>query len=306
MNRFLRLARLHKLMDQADDGSGQGKGGGGGGADDGSKGNPGNDGKGAGDDGSGQGKGGDDGKGDPANKGGAGVSDEVARLVRETMQRKEKIENLNKELGPLKELAEAIKGLGGLEAIKGLVSEKRTAEEQQLEAKGEWDRLKARMAEENQRVVAEKDGELAKVKTRADALEAQINELTIGAAFNQSKFIPDSLLLTAAKARVVYGSHFELVDGAVVAYDKPRGAANRTPLVDSTGTNLAFEQAIQKLVEADPEKDQILKSKVKPGAGSESRREQGVRREEQGEQTGIDKIKAGIGALGLNVNSGKL
>lgn len=303
MNRFLRLARLHKLMDQADDGSGQGKGGGGGG--DAGTGDDGNKGGSKGGDEGAKGKGDDD-AGQKGGDGNKGVSDEVAKLLRETMQRKEKIDNLTKELGTAQAVLKQLEELGGLDSLKTLVTEKRTAEEQQLEAKGEWDRLKARMAEENQRVVSEKEALLTAANDKAAKLEVQINELTIGAAFSRSKFIPESLLLTPAKARVIYGSHFDLIDGAVVAYDKPRGEANRTPLVDASGTNLSFELAIQKIVENDPEKDNILKSKVKAGAGSESRREQGVRREEQGEQTGIDKIKAGIGALGLNVNSGKL
>ncbi len=56
----------------------------------------------------------------------------------------------------------------------------------------------------------------------------------------------------------------------MVGYDKPRGAQNRTALVDQYGNAIAFDHAMRKIVEADPEKDHLLRSKVKPGAGSSS------------------------------------
>lgn len=95
-----------------------------------------------------------------------------------------------------------------------------------------------------------------------------ISELTVGSAFAQSQFIRDELALTPSKTRVVYGNHFEFVDGKVVAFDKPAGAANRTPLVDAQGEPLAFEAALKKIVDADPDRDQLLRSKMKQGAAS--------------------------------------
>lgn len=220
------------------------------------------------------------------------------------MQRKEEVKRLSGELTTAQAVLKQLEELGGLDSLKSLVTERRAAEEKQLEAKGEWERLKARIVEENQRALAEKDDVVKTLTERSATLERQINELTIGTAFSQSAFIRESLVLPVSKARVVYGEHFDLVDGQIVGYDKPRGAQNRTPLVDGTGNNLNFDLAIQKLVDSDPEKDYIIKSKVKAGAASETRRTQATQTADRTEVGARDKIKAGLGSLNLTGNNG--
>ncbi|MCY1309996.1 hypothetical protein D9M70_601460 [compost metagenome] len=106
--------------------------------------------------------------------------------------------------------------------------------------------------------------------------------------------------MTPSKARVIYGQHFDLVDGKVVGYDKPRGAANRTALVDSLGEPVQFEEALRKIVEADPDKDHLLKAKVKPGAGSGNRvtPSSAGKQDTKTDASSFDKIAAGLKSLG--------
>jgi hypothetical protein len=54
----------------------------------------------------------------------------------------------------------------------------------------------------------------------------------------------------------------------VVAYDKPAGATDRTVLVDGSGNPLSFDKAIERIVDADPDRDTLRKSKMRAGAGS--------------------------------------
>ena len=100
--------------------------------------------------------------------------------------------------------------------------------------------------------------------------------------------------MPVSKARVLYGTHFEFKDGAIVAYDKPAGSAERNILVDAKGDPLSFEAAIKKIVEADPDKDQLLKSKIKPGAGSKTTSKAAAPAEKLEQPTGVSRISAAI------------
>jgi hypothetical protein len=237
---------------------------------------------------------------DPTPEPKKGPSDEEARLLKENMKRKEKEAELTKELNTAKSVLSQLEELGGLDALKSIVNERKTAEEKKLEEKGEWDRLKQSMATEHQKAVDALKAQQTELSQANQALLGQINELTIGSAFSNSAFISTETTITPSKARIIYGEHFELVDGKVVGYDKPRSAKDRTPLVDSRGEPVGFEEAMKKIVEADPEKDHVLRSKAKPGAGSATKPVQGAKTEAAASSQ--DKIKGGLASLGIVLN----
>lgn len=264
------------------DGEGNDLGGGAGGADD--KG-------GAADD-----KGGDGGKAADDNKGGkSGPSDEEARLLKENMAKKEQLKKKDEELAALKKQFEGIDP----EAVRKLLAEQKTAEEQALEKKGDYERLKARMAEEHGKEVTALKAQLEALQGELGKTKGTINELSVGSNFSQSQFISEELTLTPAKARVIYGDHFELEGGKVVGYDKPRGAADRTALVDQYGVAVPFDAALRKIVEADPEKDYLLKSKVKQGADSISKKPVGELAKTEPVTDSVSKIASGLKGLKL-------
>lgn len=276
----------------------EGGGGNGGGAGTGGSGAGGEGGGGAGGDGKGNpgGEGGQGGQGDPSKK----PSDAEAALLREVMDKKDKLKTANDQLTQANARLKEFDGLDPKE-LRALVQAKKDAETAQLEAKGQWDSLKAQMVEQHGRELqVERDGRTA-AEQRAVELASQIAELTVGNAFGQSKFIADELTLSVAKARRVYGAHFEFVDGAVVAYDKPAGSKDRNVLVDSKGEPLAFEAALAKLVDADPDKDTLLKSKLKTGAGSHTNTSVAPGRQPGANVpvTGRAKIAAGLAKAGL-------
>jgi hypothetical protein len=249
---------------------------------DGGNGGAGTGGAGEGQGGSGEGQGG---AGDGAGTGGAGEgegktpppagkktpSDEEARLLKENMKRKEENADLKKRLDSVSAIQAQLEELGGLDALKALVQDKRTSEEKALEAKGDWERLKARMQEENNKKLTEAATAAEQLKAELEKSQKQINELTIGSKFGQSKFIGEDLTLTPTKARALYGSHFDYVDGKVVGYDKPRGEADRTMFVDNMGNPVDFDDAMKKIVDSDPEKEYLYKSKMAAGAGSDTK-----------------------------------
>ncbi len=292
-----RNVALKYMAPQGDDG-GAGGGGGGSAGGDGGAGGSADDGKGA-DGKAGAGAAGgsndDDKSGDGKGAGGRKPSDEEARLIKENMRKKEALERANNELTKAQEALKAFEGIDPV-AVRKLLDDQRSAEEKQLEAKGEWDRLKTRMAEAHGAEVNSLKAQIEKLTNDLKGAQGQMTELSIGSQFSQSKFIAEELTLTPSKARVVYGEHFDVENGQVVGYDKPRGAANRTAIVDQYGNPVGFEDALRKIVEGDPDKEHLLKSKIKPGASSESKKPTGGSKQDA-PQDGISKIAGGLKAL---------
>lgn len=247
------------IVGDGDGGSGDGDGGDNGGGT--------GDGDGDGDGGSGDG---DGGSGDGNGDGGKKLSDTEAKLLKETMERKKQLKKAQEEKDAL---AAKLKEFEGIDpaAVRSLLAEKQAREAEELEKKGQWDALKKQMADQHAVEKTELNTKLSEKDARLAALEAKVADLTVGSAFAQSAFIKDELSLTPSKTRVVYGAHFEYNDeGKVVGYDKPKGAADRVVLVDASGEALSFDAALRKLVEADPDRDQLLRSKMKAGAGSKT------------------------------------
>jgi hypothetical protein len=217
--------------------------------------------------GEGAGTGGDK-QGDGQGSGsGSAPSDADAKLLKDLMKHKNKAKELE---AALSQVNEKLKSFEGIDPVKmrELLKQQEEAERKAAESRGEYDRLVKQMGERHAEEKARLEQQLKDMSGMGNTLMQQIADLTVGNSFGTSKFVAEDLTLTATKARVIYGSHFEFKDGQVVGYDKPAGASDRTVLVDAQGEPLAFDEALRKLVEADPDKDQLIRTKAKPGAGS--------------------------------------
>lgn len=220
-------------------------------------------------------------------------TDREAKLLKETMQRKERIKELETQLQAFGDVTpDRIKAL--VEAETARQAEEANREKADLEARGEFDRLKEMMATEHQTTLTAKEQELNELRELNATLVKSIEEMTVGSDFGNSKFIADELLLTPTKARVIYGQHFEVKDGKVIGYDKPAGAKDRTALVGGDGNPLSFDVALRKLVEADPDRDSLIRAKAKPGAGS-AKPEAGA--PEKTVASGVSRISVGLASL---------
>lgn len=220
-------------------------------------------------------------------------TDAEAKLLKELMKRKESEKAAKAELDAFKAKVADI----DLGKARELIAAQKDAETKALEDKGEYERVKQSMAEQHKAEVAALQAQIDSLNGAKSQSEQRINDLTVGTRFSQSQFITEELVLPPAKARTLYGEHFEIEDGKVIGYDKPRGSADRTALVDSYGQTLDFEQAMRKIIEADPEKDHLIKSKAKLGAGSNSTPKGGNLNLPPKQMTGQDKIHAGLAAL---------
>lgn len=223
-----------------------------------------------------------------------GPTDEEAKLIKEVMEKKTLIRDLQDKLKSFEGIDPAkVKEL--LDAQAKAEQEKKAAEEKRLMEQGQFDKIKEQMLAEHDKTVKGLQEQLKGAVDSNSALNTQIADLTVGAAFSSSEFVKEEMALTPTKARVVYGSYFSFENGRVVGYDKPAGASDRTMLVDGRGNPLPFEEAIQKVIESDPEKDHLIKSKMKTGAGSNTEQsKQGVKT--QTELRGASKIAAALGS----------
>lgn len=274
------------LMNPADDDTGAGGGAGGadGGADDSA------DDSGAGDDDKSTG---DAGNGDAGGEK-SGISDEAAKLLKEVMEKKGAIKDLKSQLERFSGVdIEKYNAL--IEAEEQRQKDASDAEKKRLEESGNFARLKEQILEENDKVVNSLKSEIEALKAENSALKGERVELSIGNAFSSSKFITNETNLSASKARIIYGAHFDVENGQVIPYDKPAGSAERTMLVDGRGEPLSFDNAMRKLVEADPDRDLLMRSKLKPGSGSDASKVPGSKSEKAADQgKGVHKITAGI------------
>ncbi|WP_052704250.1 DUF6651 domain-containing protein [Halomonas sp. S2151] len=232
------------------------------------------------------------GEGDKGQEG-AKPTDQEAKLLKEVMAKKTQLKELEGRLNAFGDVTpERVQEL--IEAESARQAEQAEREKQDLEKRGEFDRLREMMVSEHEKVLSTKDQELQELREANAQLLGRLDDMTVGSSFSNSPFISEELLLTPSKARVVYGNHFEVKDGQVVGYDKPAGAKDRTVLVDGRGEPLGFEDAIRKLVEADPERDSLIRAKAKPGAGS-NKPEGGS--PQTSIPSGVGRIAAGLSSL---------
>lgn len=226
------------------------------------------------------------------------ISDTEAKLLREVMQNKQARRDAETQVKELKEQLAKFDGIN-LEEVKAVLDERAAAAERKLVEQGNWDALKAQMVEQHNASIQAIRAELEGERASKSALVKQLEEISVGAAFTGSSYIQSELVLTPAKTRVIYGQHFDVEDGRVVAYDKPRGHEGRTQLVDAQGEPMGFDDALRRLVEADPERDELLRARAKPGAGSGSEKPTGEKRAGAKNESlhGIDRINRGLANL---------
>lgn len=194
------------------------------------------------------------------------------------------------------EIAELRKAKAEAERLR-LEAEKAKAreEEEKLRRAGDFDTLKARMAEEHQKELTAAEQRAKDLQEIANRLQNQVKATAVTAAFAGSAFITENTVLSPSLAKKLYEDHVDIEDDAVVVYDAPRGAAKRSPIVDARGNAMAFDEAIKRVIEADSERDRILRSKQKAGSGQPHA---GVKAPAaRDEPTGLARIRLGLEQL---------
>jgi hypothetical protein len=192
------------------------------------------------------------------------ISDAEAKLLKEVMKLKEKAKA---EEEARKKLEAQYSGID-LEAAREALKAAEEAETKKLEAKGEYERLLAKQKEKAEALLEAERNRAKEMEEKLAQAMRSVDELSLGNAFANSKFIQEKLALTPNKTRALYAPHFEVENGKLVAYDKPRGSTERTPLINASGDSMSFEEAIAEIINNDPDKDYLIKADTKSGAGS--------------------------------------
>lgn len=188
------------------------------------------------------------------------LKQEKANLLKEVMAKKAKLQEYE--------------GINAEEAKK-LLEEKKKAEEaqkkaemEQAEKENNWEAVKKQMNEQHEAQKNELQKQIDSLREQIAQNQKEKETLLINNKFEESRFIRENLVLSPNKTRALYGSYFDVEGNELVAYNAPKGSANRARLVDVNGNNLTFDKAIEKIVNLDPDKNTLLKSKVHVGSGS--------------------------------------
>lgn len=205
-----------------------------------------------------------EGDGDDNKPSKSGLSDEAAKLLRDVMKHKDRAKQYEDELKVLKS------ALGDLkpEDVTTLVQQQKEQERLQLEKRGEYDRILEQVRQEQTREKTSLSEQINALREQLNERDAKIEEMTIGRSFSESAFIREKSRIPASIARKEFGTHVDLLDGQIVVFDKPRGAAERTPIVDANGGYKSFEEAIAHLYTSHPDSKDLIKAQGKPGSGS--------------------------------------
>lgn len=144
--------------------------------------------------------------------------------------------------------------------------------EQESIKNGEIESLKAsisKTAAENERKLKESyEAQLNELSTKLVASETKFKNSQIDNAFFGSEFLKENTVIPAEMLKATYGKYFDFDENGCI-YGKD--SEGNKILSSKNVTRVAnFEEAIQKIIEADPNKDRILRSKTKFGGGMQS------------------------------------
>ena len=143
-------------------------------------------------------------------------------------------------------------------AIKALETVKNLDDKKLIDA-GEVEKVKAEMRKTF-------DEQLAESKSHAEKLQSQLHAELIGGSFARSKYAAEHLNLPSDVVQAFFGKHFSISDeGKVVA---KFADGNEIYSRSRPGEKADFEEALEALVGAYPNKDAILKPSGTSGSGA--------------------------------------
>lgn len=171
-----------------------------------------------------------------------------------------------------REAAEAkLAGFAGIDdpaaAVKALATV-RNLGDQQLVAAGEVEKIKT----EAIKAVEEKYRPIVKER---DALQQSLVREKIGGSFARSKFIAEKLAIPADMVEAAFGRHFALDGDRIVATD---ATGNRLFSRTNPGELAGFDEAMEMIVSAYPQRDAIMRGTGASGSGAQGGGGNGAKR----------------------------
>ena len=202
------------------------------------------------------------------------VQDDGKEIAFDAAQAIGKIAALNAESKSHREGKEAAEGkLKAFEGIEDPEAARKALEtignldQGQLVSAGKVDEIKAAAKKAAEDAIAAQtktyEANLAAVSTERDTFKGQLHAEIIGGAFARSKFIADKLAVPGDMVEAMFGRNFKIEDGKAVGY-----GADGKPIYTIQGEPAGFDDALEKMVDAYPRKDSILKGTTGAGSGA--------------------------------------
>jgi len=186
----------------------------------------------------------------------------ITRLNREAQGHRERAESAETKL-------KAFEGIEDAEAARKAIELASNIDAGKLVAAGKVEEIKAaakKAAEEQVAAMTKAHAnELQVLKADNAKLTGTLHSELIGGSFTRSKFIGEKVAIPADLVQARFGNNFKIEDGKVVAYDN---AGNKVFSRVRHGELADFDEALETLVTAYPNKDQILKGTVGNGGGA--------------------------------------
>lgn len=169
------------------------------------------------------------------------------------------LDNTKSENSRLSNAMKAFDGLSDPAAARKALETVANLDAKKLIDAGEVERVKGEIS----KAFEEK---LTAAERRAQDLEGALYSEKIGGAFARSKFIADKIAVPADMIQATFGSAFKVEDGRAVAFD-----ANGQKIYSraNPGELAQFDEALEILVSAYPNKEHILKGTGHQGTGKE-------------------------------------
>lgn len=186
----------------------------------------------------------------------------ISRLNGEAKGHRERAEAAEGKLKAFEGIEDAEAARKALETVSNLDAGKLLTAQKVEEIK-----TAAQQAAKEQMAAAQKAHaiEVQTVKDENAKLTRHLHNEIIGGAFSRSKFIAEKVAIPADLLQSKFGGHFKVENGKAVAYDNDGNQIYSRV----QGGNLAdFEEALEIIVNAYPNKEQILKGQVKDGGGA--------------------------------------
>lgn len=202
----------------------------------------------------------DDGKETPFD-----VADMYGKLSRDGKRNSELQKSV--EAGELK--LRAFEGIEDPDAARRALETLKNIDQGQLIAAGKVEEIKAaaKKASEDQVLALNKkfNDELTTTKSERDALKKALDDEKIGGSFSRSKFIADKVAVPTDMLEALFRRHFTVEDGKLLARDQ-----NGTPIHKRSSPNepADFDEALETLISAYPNRDAVLKGTGHSGSGA--------------------------------------
>jgi hypothetical protein len=201
----------------------------------------------------------DDGKEYPID--GGQLYGRVRDLTTENANHRRAKDEAEAKLKPFEGIADPAAALKALETVANIDAGKL------LEAgKVEDIKRQAREAAQAEVATAQKEAkdQIASITAERDTIQGQLHGELIGGGFARSKFITDKAAIPAEMLQSYFGQNFKIEDGKVVGYVNGQKVVSSDDFVSPA----AFDVALERMVEASPLKDSILKGQVGAGGGA--------------------------------------